>query len=256
MNDWPVIKPVCLGVLTNQDMASLLFQRGYGEKADFPCIIFAIQIGSKTMIVDTGPCDPARAAKYHTTLFQDQSMEPVTALKNAGIDPADVELVVFSHLHWDHVGNNGIFKNANFLVQRTEIQYAVSPCPIQNSQYDTGFPDITPLWMGVFPQIHVIEGDYHDIVKGVHLITLPGHTPGLMGVAVETQKGVHVIASDAVPLLANWEGDKKAKHIPSTNHINLEDFHRSFQKMEKIADVVIGSHDPLTMRHPQFPVLD
>jgi glyoxylase-like metal-dependent hydrolase (beta-lactamase superfamily II) len=100
------------------------------------------------------------------------------------------------------------------------------------------------------------EGDLHDFAKGVHLITLPGHTPGSMGVLVETQKGVHLIPGDHIPLAANWEGDQKLRHIPGSIHINLDDYHRSFLKVSQVADVILPSHDFATMKHPCYPVTD
>ncbi len=96
----------------------------------------------------------------------------------------------------------------------------------------------------------------HDLVKGVHLIALPGHTLGSMGVAVETRQGVHLIAGDFIPLMANWVGDGKLRHIPGSIHINLDDYHRSFLKAEQIADVILASHDFATTRYEHYPVIE
>jgi N-acyl homoserine lactone hydrolase len=253
MSDFPIIKPVAVGVFPNFELSALLYGRKHGEKADLPCIMFVIEVDGKKIVVDTGPCDSEKAAKYHMPLNRDPDMEPANALRNLGIEPEEIEIVILSHLHWDHCSNCKIFKNATFLVQKSELQYAVAPNPIQNSQYEIGFPDLVPPWMEVFSQIETVEGDVHDIVKGVHLITLPGHTPGLMGVGVETKKGVYLIASDCIPLTANWEGDQKLKHIPNGIHINLEDYYRSMKKIEQIADFVLASHDFETLKHKQYP---
>lgn len=253
MSDFPIIRPVLVGVLTNMEMSVMLHGRRLGEKADLPCLMFVIEVDGKNIVVDTGPCDSEKAAKYHMPLYREANMEPANALRNMGIEPEEVELVILTHLHWDHCSNCGIFKNATFLVQRSELQYAVAPNPIQNSQYEMGNPEITPPWLEVFSQISTVEGDVHDLVKGVHLMTLPGHTPGLMGIGVETRKGVYLIASDCVPLTANWIGDKKLKHIPSNLSINYEDYVRSLNKIEQIADFVLASHDFETLKHKQYP---
>lgn len=254
MSDFPLIRPILVGVFPDFEVSNFLYGRQQGKKEDFPCIMFLIEVDGKKIVVDTGPCEPEKAKKYHVPLIQDENMKPSTALKNLGISPDEIDLVILTHLHWDHCSNCKIFKNATFIVQKSEMQYAIAPNPIQKSQYEVGFKDIQPPWLEVFSQIEPIDGDLYDLIKGIHLITLPGHTPGLMGVAVETKRGVHVIASDCIPLNKNWEGDEKLPHIPNGIHIDLESYHNSFKKIENIADVVLASHDFATLKHKKYPV--
>ncbi|MDR3592488.1 MAG: N-acyl homoserine lactonase family protein [Negativicutes bacterium] len=254
MSSSPVIRPAAVGVFQDFEVSLMLYQRRQGERGEFPCIIFVIEAEGRKIVVDTGPSGPELAAKYHMPVRRDRGMEPSVALKNLGVDPEEVELVILTHLHWDHSSNCGLFPNATFLVQKSELQFAVAPNPVQNGQYETGIRGHNPPWMEVFSRIQTVEGDVHDVVKGVHLIWLPGHTPGSMGVAVETAKGVHLIAGDFIPLMANWNGDQKLKHIPGSIHINLDDYHRSFVKAEKLADVILPSHDFATLEHGQYPI--
>jgi N-acyl homoserine lactone hydrolase len=255
MCDHPIIIPVLVGVFPNYPIDVFLQGKRTGKICDVPCIMFVLDVNGKKIVVDTGPCDPERAAKYHMPVNRDHSMEPGNALRNLGIDPEEVEIVILSHLHWDHCGNCKIFKNATFIVQKSELQYAVAPNPIQNSQYEVGMPEILPPWMEVFQQIQTVEGDIYDFVKDVHLITLPGHTPGIMGVAVDTRKGLHLIASDCIPMMLNWHGDEKFKHIPNGIHINLDEYHQSFQKIERLgASVILAAHDFETLKHKKYPV--
>ena len=257
MSDYPIIRPIVAGVFPNFEISLMLYQRQQGEKAEYPCLMFAIETeGGKKIIVDTGPCGPGgESAKYHMPVRRTPDMEPRAALQKIGITPDEVEMVILTHLHWDHTCNCKMFKNATFFVQKSEMQFAIAPNPVQNDQYEIGIPGHTPPWMGVFPQIQAVEGDVHDLVKGVHLIALPGHTPGSMGVAVETRKGVHLIAGDFIPLMANWEGDKKLRHIPGSIHINLDDYQRSFVKAERIADVILASHDFAIARYERYPII-
>jgi N-acyl homoserine lactone hydrolase len=254
MCDHPIIIPVLVGVFPNFPIDAFLQGRRTGIQCEVPCIMYVIQANGKNIIVDTGPCEPEKAAKYHNPVIRDESMEPAVALKNMGIDPKDIDIVILSHLHWDHCSNCKIFKNAKFIVQKNELQYAVAPNPIQNFQYEVGIPGVTPPWMEVFSQIETVEGDVYDFVKDVHLITLPGHTPGMMGVGVQTKGGLHLIASDCIPLMRNWHGDEKLKHIPNGIHIDLESYQKTFEKMEKIADVILTGHDFETLKHKQYPV--
>ncbi|WP_226036654.1 N-acyl homoserine lactonase family protein [Aquibacillus saliphilus] len=252
MSDFPIIKPLLVGVFPNFETSTFLYGKRQGQKEDFPCIMFLIEVNGKKIVVDTGPCDSEKASKYHTPIIQTDEMQPYNALTNIGINPEEVDYVVLSHLHWDHCSNCKMFKNARFFVQKAELSYAIAPSPLQKRPYEIGF-DRLPSWMDVFQQMEPIEGDLYDLVKGVHLVTLPGHTPGLMGVLAETKDGVYAIASDCVPLNENWEGDGKLKHIPNGIHINLEEYEHSFDKLDKLAKVVLAAHDFKTLNKNQYP---
>ncbi len=82
---------------------------------------------------------------------------------------------------------------------------------------------------------------------------LPGHTPGMQNVAINTTNGVYLIAGDNVPTTANWEGDERQKHIPSSIHINLIDYYRFFERMERICDHVLPGHDMCLADIPVIP---
>ncbi|GEO26500.1 N-acyl homoserine lactonase family protein [Alicyclobacillus acidoterrestris] len=250
--DFPIIIPLLVGVLTIEK-SNFVYSRYQGTKIEAPCIMFVIDVGGKKIVVDTGPCDSEKAAKYHGPLRRDPSMHPESALQSIGINSDDVEFVILSHLHWDHCSNCKMFKNATFIVQETELQYAVTPNEVQKAQYEMGFPGVIPPWVEVLPQISTVSGDVHDFQKGVHLITLPGHTPGLMGVAVETQKQLYILASDCVPLVENWMGDNRLSHIPNGLHIDLAAYENSFKKLEKLGGTVLAAHDFETLKHSVYP---
>ena len=85
----------------------------------------------------TGPSwstpDPGAAfvREYFGYEFERQeSEEPLLQLNGAGVDPADIRDVIFTHLHWDHCSNVNLFPNARFTVQDEELRYAVSPIPL------------------------------------------------------------------------------------------------------------------------------
>jgi N-acyl homoserine lactone hydrolase len=48
-------------------------------------------------------------------------------LQALGIDPGSIKYVLLSHLHWDHTGAVGRFPNAIHIVQRRELEYALTP---------------------------------------------------------------------------------------------------------------------------------
>jgi glyoxylase-like metal-dependent hydrolase (beta-lactamase superfamily II) len=216
--------------------------RNFGQTLEVPVIMWYIEGAEARILVDTAAPPPAEAPKTIPPYEQPPEMRCTTALSSLGLKPEDIDIVVLTHLHWDHCTNAGLFPKARFVVQREELRYAAAPLPIHWRAYG-GRPGGTLAYLPRDAQLQVVEGDV-PLVKGVSLYHLPGHTPGMQGVVVETDGGRYLIASDNVPLYDNWDGEGPTlPHIPNTLHVNLEDYFASFAKMERVADVVLPSHD-------------
>ena len=77
------------------------------------------------VVVDTGPGEPKTWKKLHHTHDRTPGEEPLNALKRIGISPEDVDVVIYTHLHWDHCHANHLFPNAVVKVQSGEIIEAI-----------------------------------------------------------------------------------------------------------------------------------
>ncbi|MDQ7903246.1 MBL fold metallo-hydrolase [Phytohabitans sp. ZYX-F-186] len=135
---------------------------------------FAIRHGDRVTLVDTGigPADSLAA-----------SWAPVPGrlpaeLAAAGIDPAEVDTVVLSHLHTDHIGwavvQTPYFPNATYLLQRADAAALGRP-----ELDERLFAPLTQTG-----QLRLVDGDV-PISAGVTAIATPGHTPGHQSVLVE-----------------------------------------------------------------------
>lgn len=206
----------------------------------------------KKILVDTGCCSPEWSRKYHfPDSVQTEEQKPINALSRIGVRPEDIDTVILSHLHWDHASNNGLFKDATFLVQKKELEYASSPLPVHLKGYEAPQLGMHPHYLGV--KYAVIDGDY-EVVPGVSTILTPGHSPGSQCVAVETEKGVYLIATDTAPLYGNWEGNRPLMpHIANAIHVGLVEYFESFKKMEQVADYVLPGHDPKALEKEHYP---
>lgn len=224
-----------------------------GVKFRSPCLAFYIEGAPKKILVDTGPCDPEAAMRYHhLSLDKGSSQNLETALGALGVDLCEVEIVIFSHLHWDHCYNLEGLSNATFFVREEEIRYAVAPLPVHRIAYEVGIPGLLPPWMKVFDRMRVIREDC-EIVPGVTLVSLPGHTPGSQGVLVDTEKGPYLIAQDTVPLFENWKGSPYLKHIPSGIHVDLAVYFETLLKIERLSAYVLPGHDGEVLRQRRYP---
>jgi glyoxylase-like metal-dependent hydrolase (beta-lactamase superfamily II) len=138
---------------------------------------FAIRLpGGRTILVDTGigPVDaPAAAWAPVPGRLPD-------ALAEAGIAVPDVDTVVLTHLHTDHVGwavVNGrpFFGNARYLLQAADI------AALRQLNPDLDARLLQPLCAA--QQLDVIDGDV-ALAPGVDIVATPGHTPGHQSVLV------------------------------------------------------------------------
>jgi N-acyl homoserine lactone hydrolase len=121
----------------------------------------------------------------------------ISQLPKAGLLPGDVDLVICSHLHYDHCGCNTFFERATVICQAKELAAARAQGAEQRGflrrEWDVGGP------------IQAIDGEYDVFGDGrLTLVPLPGHTPGSMGAhAVMDREGSFLLASDAAPVAAS-----------------------------------------------------
>ncbi|HEY6492725.1 MAG TPA: N-acyl homoserine lactonase family protein [Trebonia sp.] len=245
------IRALGAGRLVGLHKPTITYMRGWGSTHLSPMIMFVIDGGAAPIVVDTGPPDIDRVLRYHNYVLEQSPAErPSAVLRRAGIDPAEVPIVVNTHLHWDHCSNDYLFPRADIYVQRKELEYAASPLQWHNAAFEH-YPELEPPWRSVEGQLKLADGDC-PIAPGVSLVALPGHTPGSQGVLVETDNGRYLIAGDCVDTYENWAGDEAADHIPSGLYTNLIEYDASFRKIESLDCQVIPSHDEAVLKQGHF----
>ncbi|HCU99907.1 MAG: MBL fold metallo-hydrolase [Dehalococcoidia bacterium] len=155
---------------------------GYGEFLDEDGNI-TLNLGAwlvasegSTILVDTGL--GGRSAPM--SLKEEASLPSV--LQAAGVKPGDVDIVVYTHLHFDHTGWNTIdeegtavplFPNARHIVQRTEWDYWTGSDELREAaQYENVLGPIEAAGLLV-----LVEGE-HAVTRELVTVPTPGHTPG------------------------------------------------------------------------------
>jgi glyoxylase-like metal-dependent hydrolase (beta-lactamase superfamily II) len=148
---------------------------------------------NERILVDTGIGEiPSKYASYYT-IIRDKTIE--MSLDNAGLKPKDITMVINTHLHFDHCGNNILFKKAKFIIQQTELEYAHNPHRFQKGAYMKLMFDIG--------KYTIISGEAEP-VKGVHVVPTVGHTPGHQSVIIDDYKGKkYIYCGDVSPLKEN-----------------------------------------------------
>ena len=173
--------------------ALLVFGKYFGEIYEAALKPMLIVSEGERILVDTGigPL-PAKHARFHKVIRKPG--EGIEAqLKALGLKPEDIDVVVNTHLHFDHCGNNALFKNAKFYVQADELRYAYAPDKFMKNAYIRSFFDLEVDYV-------LIRGRY-KLTEHVWLLPTPGHTPGHQSVVVELPDGRRVVyCGDAATL--------------------------------------------------------
>lgn len=132
------------------------------------------------------------------------------SLRAAGVEPSEIDLVVATHLHFDHAGGQTIlrddgrvvpaFENARYLIRRGEWEAGHSANRRIRSSYVA--PDFDPLLeAGV---LELTDGDM-EVASGLRLVGLPGHTPDHQGVLIDLGGEVLFCPVDLAPTSAHLQ---------------------------------------------------
>jgi N-acyl homoserine lactone hydrolase len=184
------------------------------------------------------------------------------ALARRGLGPRDIDGVVLSHSHWDHIQNIDVFDHAPIMIHPFEREYSLEP-----HRNDWA----TPAWTGLILErqmiVDVQDGD--QLLQGVKVVDLPGHTPGSIGLAVETSDGLDVLTGDALhhasyalvgenPLIF-W--DRDAAHDSIARVVQMADriypgHDQSFRLVNGAIEYVEPFHMSMTRFAPSPSALD
>jgi N-acyl homoserine lactone hydrolase len=245
------IRVLPAGVIRNFPQAAITYHRGWTEVLDVPQMFFAILGGERPVLVDSGTPPQDFVREHHGYDFErGPELEPAKVLAEAGVDPADIGVVIFTHLHWDHCGNTELFPNAQFYVQRSELHYAIDPAEPHRAAFERT-DRINPPWLPALSRFVTLDGEF-EVAPGITIVPLPGHTPGSQGVLVETAEDRYLLAGDCIDTRRNWEGDGNLRHIPSGSYTDMLAYMDSFRRIERLGATVVPSHDPEVLTIGEF----
>ncbi len=212
------------------DTSMMVWQLTPGTPIAAPCTAFLILGGPEPILVDSG------VAQIEPPFSQTSDQRLQACLARHGLEPADIGLLVHTHLHVDHAGLDDQLPNARIVVQRDELEFAAIP----------GFPpffyspeDIGKLHGPLRSRVELIVGDT-EIVPGVRVVVTGGHTPAHQMVYVDVASGQAIITGDIVYLL----DPGLAQQMPPGYWVSLPDVLAALARVKRDATYALPSHDP------------
>lgn len=181
------------------------------------CRCLLVQDQGRTILLETGIgafFEPAMRARFGVVEAEHVLL---AALEAVGVSEDDIDLVILSHLHFDHAGGllspwregeapRLLFPRAQVLTSRKAYERACAPHPRDRASY---IPELQPL-LEQSGRLLLTDGPTHPALpEGWRLHSSDGHTPGLLLAEIPAPMGPLVFAADLIPGAA-WV------HVPIT----------------------------------------
>jgi glyoxylase-like metal-dependent hydrolase (beta-lactamase superfamily II) len=152
-------------------------------------------------------------------------------LQKQDLTTGDIDLVFVSHFHYDHIVNAELFNTAEILISDSDYRYAVE------GGFETSRDPYVPIThiASLKDQLTTVSDGQH-IAEGLKAVSLPGHTPGNMGLLLE-EEGV-ILTGDAVKNGWDW-----VRNTAPPSFYSQEASLESYKKVKSLAEVVVPGHD-------------
>ena len=164
-----------------------------------------IRTAGKRILIETGAGDKMNAKLRD--IYGLDGPRLAEGLREYGLSPDDIDIVVDTHLHFDHCGGNtrlerdkpvATFPNARYIVQKGEFEHAMKPTERDRGSYFR--ENYAPLRES--GNLSLIEGDC-TIAPGVDMVCVPGHTANMMCVKLTGGGKTAFLFADLVPTVAH-----------------------------------------------------
>ncbi len=205
-----------------------------------PALFFYIEGADQHILVDTGGSGKGLRENSQFGAPWEDVCSFEENLAHVGITPDDVDIVIQTHLHFDHALNTEKCRNAKVYVQRSEIAQAKDPHPLTAQMYQ---------WFGETGRdlnYFAVDGD-DELAPGINLLHVPGHSPGSQAVCVNTDKGKAIITGFC-SIRENFNPPASLKSsVPVISpgiHLNAVQAYESIWRVKKLADVILPMHEP------------
>lgn len=169
-----------------------------------------VETGKARVLIDTGV--GAKESEKFTEIYRVENEGSPTRLEDslraAGVEPGGIDIVLSTHLHFDHAGGNtkhdadgeptAAFENAEYVIRREEWEFA----HLDNERVKASYlpANFDPLQREGRVRFLAADG---EVVPGVEVLATPGHTPGHQSVLIGGEGRKLLYLADLIPTVAH-----------------------------------------------------
>lgn len=229
-----------------------------------PCYMFLITGENiPPIIVDTGVMEDCPTLTNNYPEMKGVNEDPKYHVRNLlakfGYTPEDIKIVLHTHLHVDHAGNDRLFPNAKIIIARREMMYSVA-------NVDPGYPveyiGYLVSQLKTPGKIRLFDDDF-DLFPGIRLEVTDGHTAGSTLIFVNTAQGRVCLCGDVIYSVekqtqkdpggrpdtqAQFEGPCESfGNMPSGNCLSLWEAQKAISRIMHNSDIIVPCHDAAVM---------
>ena len=215
------------------------YREGSHDKLTLHYFVWLIMGGPHPVLVDTGFLeDDAQKRGIRNYVRPSTVVEKV-----AGVKANAIPVALISHLHYDHWAGHSLFPKAEFWIQKDEVAFWTGPFAatpaFRGSANVNAMAGLVTL--NYANRIRIVEGE-REVLPGLRVHRVGGHTAGLQIVTVNTARGPVVLTSDASHFYHNVETRQPVQIIT-----NLPEMVQAFETIHTLAGpqkLIVAGHDP------------
>ena len=164
-----------------------------------------LKLGGKTILIDT--CVGNHKSRKHRPKWDMMNTPYLDRLKAAGVTPDQVDMVMCTHLHVDHVGWNTQLKNGKWVPTFPNAKYVMSTTDHDHWAAVAKRPGSVPFEVNTYNDsvLPIVEAKKAEFVSGEHAMCgcftikpAPGHTPGQIRLDLESRGKRAIFPGDAL----------------------------------------------------------
>lgn len=230
----------------------MTYQHDYGQEFVIPIYTWYIEGADQTVLVDTGELSPIQSESREKAIGgKIYTFE--TGLARWNLTPADIDIIIHTHLHNDHCENDYKCENATIYVHEKELVHIHEPHPLDFRYLEDYIEDVEERG-----QLEVLTGDT-EVLPGLSVMHTPVHTEGGMSVIVATEAGTAVISGFCVLMENFFPPDNiramEMEVIPPGTPVNPYQAYDIMVNIKALADILLPLHEPRFAGVDQIPDL-